>query len=82
MIHQKYSMKNDDGKQKVIIFIETTEGIKLGRYTSIGFNSNFYETKDNIVFLFSLDKKKFIMLKKINCNIFKYWIWTMLLWDI
>ena len=47
-----------DGKQNVIVFIETNEGIKFGGYTSIGFNSKSCDTKDNKAFIFSIDKKK------------------------
>jgi len=61
-----------DGKQNVIVFIETTEGIKFGGYTSIGFNSSSGEIKDNKAFLFSIDKKKIYNIKKdknaIYCN--------------
>ena len=52
-----------DGKQNVILFIETTEGIKFGGYTSIGFNSTSCETKDNKAFIFSIDKKKIYNVK-------------------
>ena len=53
-----------DGKQNVIVFIETNEGIKFGGYTSIGFNSKSCDTKDNKAFIFSIDKKKIYNVKK------------------
>ena len=53
-----------DGKPNVILFVETTEGIKFGGYSSVGFNSNSDYTKDNKAFIFSLDKKKIYNVKK------------------
>ena len=53
-----------DGKQNVILFVETTEGIKFGGYTSVGFNSNSQHTKDNKAFIFSINKKKIYNVKK------------------
>ena len=50
-----------DGKQNVLVLIETTEDIRFGGFTSIGFNSKYNFYKDNKAFLFSIDKKKFIM---------------------
>jgi len=56
--------KNCDGKQNVILLVETTEGIKFGGYSSVGFNSNSEYTKDNQAFIFSLNKKKIYNVKK------------------
>ena len=53
-----------DGKQNVILFVETTEGIKFGGYSSVGYNSKSKYTKDNKAFIFSLDKKKIYNVKK------------------
>ena len=58
IFHKQY-----DGIENVLVFIETTEGVKFGGYTSIGFNSTSAFTLDNNAFIFSVDKKKFIMLK-------------------
>ena len=53
-----------DGKQNVIMFIETIENIKFGGFTSVGFNSISKKTKDNKSFLFSIDKNKIYNVKK------------------
>ena len=59
-----------DGKKNVLVFIETTEGIRFGGYTSIGFNSSSRETLDNNAFIFSVDKKKIYNVKKDRIAIF------------
>ena len=61
-----------DGKQNIILFVETTEGIKFGGYTSVGFNSNSKNTKDDKAFLFSIDKKKIYKIKKDKFAIYCY----------
>ena len=55
--------KKCDGKKNVLVFIETTEGVKFGGYTSIGFNSNSGSTRDNSAFIFSVDKKEIYHVK-------------------
>ena len=62
--------KQCDGKKNVLVFIETTEGVKFGGFTSIGFNSNSRNTKDNCAFIFSVDKKKIFHVKMNNDAIF------------
>ena len=62
--------KQCDGRKNILVFIETTEGVKFGGYTSIGFNSNSGETKDNCAFIFSVDKKKIYHVKMNNYAIF------------
>ena len=52
IFHQKC-----DGRKNVLVFIETTENVKFGGFSSIGFNSESGLTKDNEAFLFSIDKK-------------------------
>jgi hypothetical protein len=52
-----------DGIKNVLVIIETTEGARFGGFTSVGFNSNSGETKDNDAFLFSFDKKKIYNIK-------------------
>ena len=53
-----------DGKENVLVLIKTTDNIKFGGFTSVGFNSNSYYTKDDKAFLFSLDKNKIYNIKK------------------
>ena len=52
-----------DGRKNVLIFIETSERVKFGGFTSIGFNSNSTFTIDNSAFIFSVDKKKIYHVK-------------------
>ena len=61
-----------DGKQDVILFVETTEGIKFGGYSSLSFNSNSKFTKDNKAFIFSLDKEKIYNVRKDRDAIYCY----------
>ena len=58
--------KQCDGIENILVFIETTEGVRFGGYTSVGFNSTSAYTLDNNAFIFSVDKKEFIMLKRIK----------------
>ena len=64
--------KQCDEKKNVLVFIETTEGVRFGGYTSVGFNSTSKFTVDNNAFIFSVDKKKIYHIKKdknaIFCN--------------
>ena len=53
-----------DGKENVLVLIKTTDNIKFGGFTSVGFNSNSCCTKDDKAFLFSLDKNKIYNIKK------------------
>ena len=53
-----------DGKKNVLVLIETTEGLRFGGFTSVGFNSTSSSTLDNNAFLFSVDKKKIYNVKK------------------
>ena len=46
-----------DGKENVLVFIETTKNVKFGGFTSIGFNSQSRDTIDNKSFIFSIDKR-------------------------
>ena len=55
--------KQCDGKKNVLVLIETTEGVKFGGFTSIGFNSNSTFTKANSAFIFSVDKRKIYQVK-------------------
>lgn len=55
--------KQFDGKKNILVFIETTEGVRFGGFTSIGFNSFSGSTLDNKAFLFSIDKKKIFNVK-------------------
>ena len=59
-----------DGKKNVLVFIETTEGVRFGGFTSIGFNSMTNETIDNEAFLFSIDKKNIYNVKQDRYAIF------------
>ena len=52
-----------DGKQNIIVFVETTKGIKFGGYTYVGFNSKTNYTNENKAFIFSIDKKKIYNVK-------------------
>ena len=56
-----------DGKENVLVLIKTTDDIKFGGFTSVGFNSTSGYTKDDKAFLFSLDKNKIYNIKK-GCN--------------
>jgi hypothetical protein len=49
---------NCDGEENVLIIIETLEGLKFGGFTSVGFDGNGYELRDDKAFLFSIDKQK------------------------
>ena len=53
-----------DGKENVLVLIKTTDDIKFGGFTSVGFNSSSGYTKDDKAFLFSLDKNKIYNIKK------------------
>ena len=53
-----------DGKENVLVLIKTTDNIKFGGFTSVGFNSTSVYTKDDKAFLFSLDKNKIYNIKK------------------
>ena len=59
IFHQKC-----DGKRNVLVFIETTENVRFGGFTSVGFNSFSSFTLDNNSFLFSIDKRKIYNIKK------------------
>lgn len=52
-----------DGIRNVIVFIETTEGVRFGGYTSVGFNLYSGPTLDNNAFIFSVDKKNIYRVK-------------------
>ena len=65
IFHQKC-----DGKKNVLVFIETTENVRFGGFTSVGFNSFSSFTLDNNSFLFSIDKRKIYNIKKDKNAIF------------
>ena len=55
-----------NGIENVILLIKSDNNCRFGGYTKVGFkhiNNNAY--KDNSAFVFSFDKKKYILLKKI-----------------
>lgn len=47
-----------DNHSKLIILVETKQGLRFGGYTSSKFKGTAHMKKDNNAFLFSLDKKK------------------------
>ena len=47
-----------DNHSKLIILVETKQGLRFGGYTSSKFKGTSHMKKDNNAFLFSLDKKK------------------------
>jgi hypothetical protein len=47
-----------DGKENVLLFVETKKGRKFGGYTKIGFDSSGNLKNDEEAFLFSFDKLK------------------------
>jgi len=47
-----------DGKNNVLLFVETIKGRKFGGYTNIGFDSSDQTKKDDEAFLISFDKLK------------------------
>ena len=51
-------------KKNLLVFVETTENVKFGGFTLVGFNSKSLKTKDNDAFLFNMDKKKIYNVKK------------------
>ena len=50
--------KKIDGKENVLLFVETQKGRKFGGYTKIGFDSSNEHKNDDEAFLFSFDKLK------------------------
>ena len=61
-----------DGKENVLVLIKTTDNIKFGGFTSVGFNSTSKYTKDDKAFIFSLDKNKIYNIKKGSNAIYCY----------
>ena len=47
-----------DGKNEIIMIVETIKGLKFGGYTQIGFDSSNQNKNDSQAFLFSFDKNK------------------------
>ena len=56
--------ENCDEKKNLLVFVETTENVKFGGFTLVGFNTKSLKTKDNDAFLFNMDKKKIYNVKK------------------
>ena len=61
-----------DGKKNVLVLIETTEGVRFGGFTSVGFNSTSGNALDNNAFIFSIDKRKIYNVKKNKEAIYCY----------
>ena len=61
-----------DGKKNVLVLIETTEGVRFGGFTSVGFNSTSGNTLDSNAFIFSIDKRKIYNVKKNKEAIYCY----------
>ena len=59
-----------DGIKNVIVLIKTTDNIKFGGFTSVGFNSLSGNTRDDKAFLFSLDNNKIYEIRKGNNAIY------------
>ena len=47
-----------DGNTNLVVLIKTTDGKKIGGYTSIGFNSFNRSYHDDTAFIFSIDKRE------------------------
>ena len=47
-----------DGNTNLLVLIKTTDGKKIGGYTSIGFNSFNRSYHDDTAFIFSIDKRE------------------------
>ena len=57
-----------DGKGPTIVIIQTTAGYKFGGYTSINWDNSSSYKKDELAFIFTLNKKKKFLIKTDNVN--------------
>ena len=61
--------EKSDGIQNVILLIKTHNNTRFGEFTKIGFKKetkSSIQYKDNSAFVFSFDRKKYILLKRIK----------------